>query len=193
MTAVTALLSVYLIPLIYGYFKGVEIDIPIAFVNAKQSLLSGTIILTTRSAFIADEVINVKVIINVADDSLAKLLAKSHNFWVSFPRSKDPSKDNVVNALLYENTGFKYFNGTIYLHAKDGHLFQGKGRIEYLRPGEFGYDLASVGQQTYFLGSSKTGIKIGSTTDTLKKRREDILVFLGIAYYLLVIYFGLIR
>jgi hypothetical protein len=69
-------------------------------------------------------------------------------------------------------------------------VFEGAADIKYLSPGNYGFKIISLDTPKIF-AEYKDKISIGTTSDLLDKRTNDILLYLAVMTFLLTIIFGL--
>jgi hypothetical protein len=174
----------------YDYlFGGCKYEFSMYAENKRDNrvIFMGILTLTTPKAFIPLEKIRAKAKVVVYDDSLENKWKKSKELMVHLWGSSD---------LREDASDFKYiagsFAGYILLHETGSRIFEGETDIKYLRPDSYGYTLLSSDLKMQYF-DKKDGIVIGSTTDLLSKRTNDLLLYLAFMTFVLMIYIEFFR
>jgi len=199
-------------PLDYEFTEIVSIN---EFKSDMRSIYFFKISMTTKGAFIPHNNIGVAVELNILDDEFLELIEDQDMrliFQRSFETDKDPNlkklghisneyallsfskKLNALNERISE-TFFEAEVGQVLLHKIEKNKFYGEATIMYKAPGTYGYVLMfNRGQiDSYIYGSSfykvyLDKIPIGTTTDLLIKRTNEIILILMVINLLLILY-----
>jgi len=183
--------TIFLSKLFFQYYKGVEYEIPFQSMSDNVNFM-GHILLKSSSAFLPNENIKVKIKFISYNDSLENALKNCEYFFIIFNNSFDPNEKTKKNNSYNSKYIAQRFTSFVYLQWVEPRIFEGVGNIEYLSPGNYGFTIMGY-HKDIILYDRKDGIVIGSTSDLLAKRTNDLLLYISLFGLILFVYTEFIK